>query len=78
VISNTDHELSFTRLEVHTRLLHDVQSALARIGKSTYGFCEECEEPIGAGRLDAVPWAQLCIRCQERAEAMAQADETKF
>jgi DnaK suppressor protein len=75
VISSTERELAVTRLESAARLLRDIRSALARIDKATYGFCEACEEPIPDKRLDAVPWAPLCIRCQEQAEARSQAQE---
>ena len=33
------------------------------------GVCLECEEPISAKRLDAVPWARYCVACQERIAA---------
>ena len=48
------------------KLLREVQAALRRIEQSTYGVCAACEEPISAKRLDAVPWAKFCVRCQER------------
>lgn len=72
VISSANRELAVTQLEVRTRLLWDVRAALTRIEEGTYGFCGECEEPIPAKRLDAVPWARLCVRCQERAEAQVR------
>ena len=34
-----------------------------------YGVCPECEEPISAKRLDAVPWARYCVSCQEKIAA---------
>jgi DnaK suppressor protein len=45
-----------------------VRHALARIEDGTYGYCEECGNPIGASRLLARPEARLCIACQTRAE----------
>jgi DnaK suppressor protein len=50
---------------------------LARIGRALarldaapedFGLCEECEEPIAAKRLAAMPWAVLCAPCQARRE----------
>ena len=34
-----------------------------------YGICLECDEPISAKRLEAVPWARYCVACQERIAA---------
>ena len=50
------------------QLLHLVEDALARIGKGTYGLCVNCEEPIKEKRLAAIPWARLCMPCQELSE----------
>jgi len=75
VISSTNRELAVTQLEVRTRLLRDVLASLAKLEQGTYGFCEDCEEPIPAKRLDAVPWAHLCVRRQERAEARVSQEE---
>ena len=48
------------------RTLREVDMALERIDKGEYGICQECEEPISIKRLKAVPWARLCLECQER------------
>jgi DnaK suppressor protein len=50
-------------------LLVEIDAALVRIGNGTYGTCVICGQPIGEERLEAVPWATLCIddkRKQER------------
>jgi DnaK suppressor protein len=41
--------------------LHDVERALSKLHDGTYGTCDECGEPIGDERLEAIPWAILCI-----------------
>lgn len=46
--------------------LHDVDRALAKLDAGTYGTCERCDEPIGAERLEAIPWALLCIGCKKK------------
>ena len=38
-------------------------AALARLAAGSYGVCERCGQPIGAGRLEARPAATMCIRC---------------
>lgn len=49
-------------------LLDQVDRALARMEKGTYGVCERCGEPIDYARLEAIPYASLCIRCQTHLE----------
>ena len=43
--------------------LADVERALEKLGEGTYGICDSCGEPIGEERLEAIPWATLCISC---------------
>ena len=50
------------------RILRDIEDALSRIDARTYGFCANCDNEIGNARLKAVPWAALCIKCQELLE----------
>lgn len=45
--------------------LAQVETALRAIEAGTYGVCSECGQEIPVARLDAVPWATLCIRDQE-------------
>ena len=45
--------------------LHDVDRALAKMHAGTYGTCERCGRPIAEERLDAIPWALLCIDCKK-------------
>ena len=47
--------------------LHDVELAIAKIDAGTYGACERCGNPIGTERLEAIPWALLCIDCKRKA-----------
>lgn len=44
----------------------EIDAALGRIDDGTYGICEVCSQPIGAARLEALPWARLCIDDQRR------------
>jgi RNA polymerase-binding protein DksA len=41
--------------------LAQVEAALQAIEAGTYGTCRVCGRPIGAGRLEAIPWSLLCI-----------------
>lgn len=46
------------------RLLQHVELALVRIDKDEFGYCLQCGEQIAFARLQAQPWAVLCIECQ--------------
>jgi RNA polymerase-binding transcription factor len=63
-----DREIDYTLGENSTRLLTAIDGALERIESGTYGTCAGCGGAIAEGRLDAEPWASLCIDCQRRAE----------
>jgi len=43
--------------------LRDVERALAKLDDGTYGSCDACGRPIGDARLEAMPWAVMCIDC---------------
>lgn len=45
-----------------------VNRALTKMDLGTYGTCERCGEPIALERLEALPWAILCIRCKLQGE----------
>ena len=48
--------------------LKSVRSAQQRIAKGSYGYCQECGEPIGLNRLKAYPDAAMCLECQSYSE----------
>ncbi len=45
-----------------------VDRALTKMELGTYGVCERCGRPIAIERLDALPWAILCIDCKQKGE----------
>ena len=47
--------------------LHEVDAALERMDSGKYGSCESCGNPIPEERLDARPYARLCMTCKKRA-----------
>ena len=64
-----DREMASSLEENSTHVLTEIDAALTRIDEGTYGICQRCGEPIGRERLEALPWATLCIddkRKQER------------
>jgi RNA polymerase-binding protein DksA len=56
--------------------LQQIEAALRHIAAGTYGICEECGREIPVARLDAVPWALLCVRDQEIADRQRRAAGT--
>ena len=54
----------FAQVGVHDRMQQtraDVVRALEKLDEETYGTCDVCGRPIGEGRLEALPWAVLCV-----------------
>lgn len=48
------------------QLLTQVTVALQRFEQGTYGICERCSKEIDPARLEALPYATLCLHCQQR------------
>jgi DnaK suppressor protein len=55
-------------LQHSERVLAQVEAALARFDQGVYGLCERCGEKIDPARLQALPYATLCMSCQQRLE----------
>jgi len=70
-LSQHHHEewIFLNRNSIDMKLLREIAGALHRLDRDHYGVCMECEEPISAKRLDAVPWAKYCVTCQEKIAA---------
>jgi RNA polymerase-binding protein DksA len=49
-------------------MIHKVINALEKIDRGTYGTCDACGKPIKKARLKALPFATLCLDCQDRLE----------
>jgi DnaK suppressor protein len=66
-LSQQHHEewIFLNRNTIDMKHLREINDALHRMDTEMYGTCLECEEPISAKRLDAVPWAKYCVTCQE-------------
>ncbi len=58
-------ELLVSMSDNDRRLLNLIDEALVRIEAAEYGKCARCEEVLPDRRLDAVPWARHCVRCQD-------------
>jgi len=63
-----EREIAVRNLDRDSGMMRLIRRALARIENGSYGVCLQCEEDIPLKRLKAVPWADFCIACQERAD----------
>ncbi|MCX6137186.1 MAG: TraR/DksA C4-type zinc finger protein [Ignavibacteriales bacterium] len=59
-----EREKTFLFASREGKFLNYLEDALKRIEKGTYGFCTDCGKLIEKERLEAVPHAQLCVRCK--------------
>jgi RNA polymerase-binding protein DksA len=63
-----DRELEYSLEDGEERVLGAIDRALTRIDQGTYGTCARCGRPIPQERLEARPWAELCIEHQRELE----------
>jgi DnaK suppressor protein len=65
----SEEELTLSVAGNEERLLEEVESALARLDRGSFGACTACGKPIAKERLKAVPYAATCMRCARRPAA---------
>ena len=63
-----DREMASTLEDNSNHVLGEIDGALARIEEGTFGTCQACGGPIGEERLEALPWATLCIEDKRKQE----------
>lgn len=63
-----EREKAFDLASKEGKLLREIKDALTRLYSGTYGVCEVSGKPISKTRLEALPWARLCIEEQEKYE----------
>lgn len=64
-IKAAEQDLSARTADLRSRVLKEIDRALERVARGSYGVCEGCGEDISQARLKALPWARYCVRCQE-------------
>ena len=67
-----EREKAFLFASTEGRLLMEINEALRRVYRGEYGSCESCEKPIARARLEAMPYARLCVSCKEIEERKAR------
>jgi RNA polymerase-binding protein DksA len=66
--ATVNREIDYTLGENSEQILSEIEAALKRIENGTYGICTACGKEIGFERLEAYPWASLCIGDARKAE----------
>lgn len=65
---NFDQQLTLSLLGNEKNALAQIQAAIERIAEGSYGRCEECGVKIPQARLEAIPYAALCVGCASKQE----------
>jgi RNA polymerase-binding protein DksA len=66
--ATVNREIDYTLGENSEQILSEIEAALKRLDDGTYGTCTACGKEIGIERLEAYPWASLCIDDARKAE----------
>lgn len=59
------HDTIQAQIKDLQRKLTDIDIALAKVGKGRYGFCEKCGMQIPTARIELIPEARFCIKCEQ-------------
>ncbi len=63
-----DREFSLGLASSDRELLYELDDAVKKIDDGSFGVCEDCKVLITKTRLKVIPYARLCIKCQEKKE----------
>ena len=67
-IDSSTRDLAFQMAAVGSNEVQSIDRALRRIEEGSYGQCNECGAPIAEARLRALPFAEMCVKCQQAYE----------
>ena len=65
---NYEQEFTLDLIQGERLELREIDTALKLISAGGYGVCKDCEKKIPKSRLNAVPYARLCIECKRKEE----------
>ncbi len=74
-LMDLDRELGISLMEMRNRRRQLIDEALTRLTEGTYGICAECGIEISEKRLEAVPFAKLCVECQSQQELLEKIEK---
>ena len=75
--ADAQDDLEFALIQMKAETANKIAAALLRLEEGTYGLCFECDEPIAAPRLRALPFALRCKDCEEAIEVAQQRDRAR-
>ena len=65
---NFIREMELGLMTEEGRTIQAIQEAIERLKSGSYGICMDCNEKIQEGRLEAIPYAKLCVKCKAQRE----------
>ena len=65
---NYEQEFTLSLMQTEEGTLDAIEAALEKIEDGVFGQCEECDGVISKMRLQAIPYAPLCIKCAQKRE----------
>ena len=65
---NFDRDFALSLLSSDQDAIYEIEEALKRIERHTYGICELTGKPIPKARLDAIPWTRFTVEAQAQLE----------
>ncbi|SHJ94806.1 TraR/DksA C4-type zinc finger protein [Paramaledivibacter caminithermalis] len=65
-----EKEMQFNLEENEKRHLRDIDDAIERIKKGTYGICNSCGKNIEIDRLEIIPYTKICAKCSNEKSAL--------
>lgn len=72
-----DREMGISLQEMRNRERQLIDDALDSLDEGTYGVCAECGNEISKKRLEALPFARLCIECKSKRELMEKIERSE-
>ncbi len=64
-VKTAEQDVTARTADIRSGMLREIERALERVARGSYGLCEGCGEEISPARLKAIPWARYCVTCQE-------------
>ncbi len=79
-LNEMSQAIASSRNRARTGSVHEIEAALRKLREAPedYGLCEQCEEQIRRRRLELLPYARLCVRCQSSREEPRRGTRTKL
>ena len=76
-LDSEEQDVGFSVLELTSQTVQRIETALDRLEAGALGTCAECRSKIPSARLRALPFASLCVACQQKLDVAAVATTGK-